>query len=85
MNTTDKPVCRPRRLASDGLCAVEYCAGCRAFHVRVGYTILNLNPEAFAALCGTTAAAMARFRGQTAPAAHEHPTEETDCPRQSLH
>lgn len=85
MKTTDKPACRPRPLAGDGLCAVAYCAGCDVFHVRIGFMTLNLNPEAFAALCGTTAAALARFRGGAAPDARGRQAEEMDHPRQSLH
>lgn len=85
MKTTDNPACRPRPLAGDGLCAVAYCPGCDVFHVRIGYTTLNLNPEAFAALCGTTAAALARFREETTPAVHGHQAEENDYPRRSLH
>lgn len=91
----DKPVCRLRTLAGNGLCAVEYCAGCHVFHLRIGITTLNLNPSAFAAVCGTAAAvcgtaaaALVRFQNETAQAvqaAHEpHPTGSEPRPK-SLH
>lgn len=57
--------CRVQALASDGLCAVDYCPGCGVFHLKVGFVRLNLDPDSFAALCGTVTAALARHRRAT--------------------
>lgn len=54
--------CHARPLARDGLCAVDYCPGCGAFHVKVGFVRLNLDPESFAALSRTLEAALALYR-----------------------
>lgn len=56
-----KSSCRVQTLASDGLCAVDYCPGCGVFHLKVGFATLNFRPEGFAALGNTINQALARF------------------------
>lgn len=60
----EKAACRVRTLANDGFCAVEFCPGCQVFHLKLGYTTLHINPEAFLALGATIAAAVARYQRQ---------------------
>lgn len=57
-----KTACRIRNLANDGLCRVDYCQDCACFHLKVGYTSLQIRPDAFLRLCGTLNTALARYR-----------------------
>lgn len=72
----EKPACRLRTLAREGLCGVAFCPGCQVFHLKIGYATLHLNPEAFAALCGTVARALARYRGQAEEVPRESAPDE---------
>ncbi|BBL77384.1 hypothetical protein [Methylomagnum ishizawai] len=66
-----KKTCRVQTLASESGCSVDYCPGCDAFHVKVGFATLNFNPEGFAVLAATLGAALARFQGQRRREAQE--------------
>jgi hypothetical protein len=81
----NRPACRLSTLASDGAHSVEFCAGCNVFHLKIGYTTLHLNPEAFAALCGIAAAGLARFRRQSGQAHKEQGLEDLHSPKGALH
>lgn len=60
----NKASCRVQTLADDGTTTITFCQDCKAFHLKVGYTTLHIDAEAFAALGNTIAAALARYQRQ---------------------
>lgn len=60
----NKAPCRVQTLADDGTTAITFCQDCQAFHLKIGYTTLHINAEAFVVLGGTINTALARYQRQ---------------------
>ncbi len=74
MRVKESP-CRIQTLAGDRWCSVDFCPGCKVFHVKIGYATLHLAPEAFSAVCGILNTALARSQREAEDTAQEQNSE----------
>jgi hypothetical protein len=61
-----KQPCRLETLARSELCSVDYCHGCDAFHVNIGFATLHFDLATLRLINGTLAGALNRFENRAA-------------------
>lgn len=75
--------CHLQTLAQNEMCAVEYCRGCGAFHVDIGFTTVRLNLQALRAVSGTLVVALEQLDRLTAT--HRCSTDQSATAKDNLH